>query len=243
MRRRSALKLSLTVGVLLATGTLHGVLAAAKTGSLRVWSVAKGGYIMVDKVFKTPDEWRRQLTAEQYHVTREQGTERAFTGAYWNNHEKGTYRCAGCGAELFVSDSKFDSGCGWPSFQSPAAASTIATNEDRSHSMVRTEVTCARCGGAVRAAALRTEATSRASPASEMTSNLSPGFGRSERPVICTGVEGPASSMRRPCQSRMDFTVPLAEPARILSPRRRVPYTKRANVTGPQGSSAGGRGA
>lgn len=103
--------------------------------------------VMKDKVIKSEEEWKKQLTPEQYRVLREKGTERAFTGAYWNNHDKGTYRCAGCGAELFASETKFDSGCGWPSFHSPASKSGIEYREDRSHGMVRTEVLCARCGG------------------------------------------------------------------------------------------------
>lgn len=101
---------------------------------------------MKDKVIKTDEEWRRQLTAEQYEVTRRKGTERAFTGAYWNHKEAGTYQCVGCGLELFQSDTKFDSGCGWPSYWKPAAAAHVATVEDRSHGMRRTEVVCARCG-------------------------------------------------------------------------------------------------
>jgi len=145
MHRRSALKLSLTAGVLLATGTLHGVLAAAKTGALRVWSVAKGGYIMVDKVSKTAEEWRRQLTAEQYHVTREQGTERAFTGKDWNNHADGVYRCVCCGQDLFDARAKYESGTGWPSYYEPVAAENIDTAEDNSFFSSRTEVLCSRC--------------------------------------------------------------------------------------------------
>lgn len=102
---------------------------------------------MNQKISKTDAEWRKELTPEQYQVLREKGTERAFTGAYWDHHEKGVYRCAGCGAELFASDTKFDSGCGWPSFSAPAEKSNIQTATDLSHSMTRTEVLCARCGG------------------------------------------------------------------------------------------------
>ncbi len=101
----------------------------------------------VDKVTKTDEQWRKELTPEQYHILREKGTERAFTGKYWNHKGKGVYRCAGCGALLFASDDKFDSGCGWPSYTRPADPKAVAENEDRSHGMVRTEVTCARCGG------------------------------------------------------------------------------------------------
>jgi len=96
---------------------------------------------------KSEAEWKAKLTPEQYQVLREKGTERAFTGAYWNSHEPGVYRCAGCGEKLFRSDSKFDSGCGWPSFADPADNQGVAETADRSHGMVRTEVTCAKCGG------------------------------------------------------------------------------------------------
>jgi len=99
------------------------------------------------KISKTEAEWKRQLTPAQYHVLREKGTERAFTGAFWNHHEPGLYRCAGCGQELFRSDAKFDSGCGWPSFSAPAAAEAVTTATDRSHSLVRLEVLCSGCGG------------------------------------------------------------------------------------------------
>jgi len=97
------------------------------------------------KIQKSDAEWRRQLTPEQYQVTREQGTERAFTGAFWDNHEPGRYRCVCCGELLFESDDKFDSGCGWPSFTQPQAKDAVETQTDRSYMMVRTEVHCARC--------------------------------------------------------------------------------------------------
>ena len=102
---------------------------------------------MADKVNRSDEEWRRLLTPEQYHVLREKGTERAFTGAYWNAHDDAHYLCAACGAELFGSDAKFDSGTGWPSFTRPARGDAVETEVDRSHGMTRVEVHCARCGG------------------------------------------------------------------------------------------------
>ena len=100
---------------------------------------------MADKIVKSEQEWQQALTPEQYQVAREKGTERAFTGAFWDNHAQGVYRCVCCGAELFRSDHKFDSGSGWPSFYQPAAGENVATEDDSSHSMRRTEVVCKRC--------------------------------------------------------------------------------------------------
>ena len=91
--------------------------------------------------------WRERLTAEEFYVLREKGTERAFTGEYWNVWEEGTYHCRGCGEVLFQSDTKFDAGCGWPSFDRPAAEGAIAEERDTSHGMIRTEVMCQKCGG------------------------------------------------------------------------------------------------
>jgi peptide-methionine (R)-S-oxide reductase len=101
---------------------------------------------MVGKVKKSDAEWRKELTPEQFEVARKKGTEPAFTGEYWDNHEQGVYRCRCCGAELFRSDHKFESGSGWPSFWQPAVADNVATEDDNSHYMERTEALCSQCG-------------------------------------------------------------------------------------------------
>lgn len=100
---------------------------------------------MSQKVVKSDAEWQTQLTPEVYHVTREHGTERAFTGRYWDSKQPGTYRCACCGEALFDSETKYDSGTGWPSFWAPLDTDAVATKDDASHGMRRTEVLCARC--------------------------------------------------------------------------------------------------
>jgi peptide-methionine (R)-S-oxide reductase len=102
---------------------------------------------MPERVERTEAEWRALLTPEQYRILREKGTERAFSGALTENDETGNYQCAGCGALLFLSGAKFDSGCGWPSFMLPSDSNTVVEREDLSHGMRRVEVTCARCGG------------------------------------------------------------------------------------------------
>lgn len=100
-----------------------------------------------NKVYKTEGEWKKILTPQQFHVLREKGTERAFTGKLWDNHQSGTYYCAACHQKLFASDTKFDSGTGWPSFWAPINKSAVDQNEDSSLGMTRIEINCSRCGG------------------------------------------------------------------------------------------------
>jgi peptide-methionine (R)-S-oxide reductase len=132
-------------------GTIPAVTAvsvadgAAKVSRIRLYSAAQRRYVMSETIIKTDDEWREQLTPEQYHVTREKGTERAFTGELTNNHEKGIYQCVCCGNDLYSSEHKFESGTGWPSFWQPIAAENITTRDDNSFFSRRTEVLCSRC--------------------------------------------------------------------------------------------------
>ena len=100
---------------------------------------------MTKRVHKTDEEWKQELTPEQYRIMRQKGTERAFTGEYYEHHDKGVYRCASCGTELFNSDTKFESGSGWPSFYAPADEEHVKTEQDNSHGMRRTEVLCSAC--------------------------------------------------------------------------------------------------
>ena len=115
--------------------------------SIRVYSVEKGTYVMTQTVVKTNEEWKKSLTPEQYHILREKGTERAFSGKYDKNHEHGIYRCAACGLDLYRSEEKYDSGTGWPSFTAPIAPENVGTRPDNSFFSQRTEVLCPRCGG------------------------------------------------------------------------------------------------
>lgn len=102
---------------------------------------------MADKIYKTDEEWRKELSAEQFRILREKGTERAFTGEYYKYSGTGIYLCAGCGQELFGSETKYDSGSGWPSYWQPIKKEAIDFHRDKSFGMIRTEVTCSKCGG------------------------------------------------------------------------------------------------
>jgi peptide-methionine (R)-S-oxide reductase len=119
--------------------------STAREETIRLYSVADQGYVTVGKVGKPDVEWKRQLTPEQYRVTRRKGTERAFTGKYSDHHEAGIYRCVCCGTDLFSSETKFESGTGWPSFSTPVAEENIRTEPDHGLFTRRTEVLCARC--------------------------------------------------------------------------------------------------
>jgi peptide-methionine (R)-S-oxide reductase len=125
------------------------VLAAGLVGAFWLWQPRalpeRESKYMGEKIVKTDEEWRQQLTPEQYRVTRHKGTETAFTGEYWNNKHDGVYQCVCCGLPLFDSGAKFDSGTGWPSFWKPATEENVATKSDRSWFMARTEVLCPRC--------------------------------------------------------------------------------------------------
>lgn len=115
------------------------------SGKLRLFNIEKNAYEEVEAVVKSENEWEKELSPEQFHVTREHGTERAFTGEYWNTKQKGVYKCIACGTDLFSSDTKFDSGTGWPSFWQPVAPENIGTSEDNTLFMRRVEVHCPRC--------------------------------------------------------------------------------------------------
>ncbi len=117
----------------------------ATVSTVKLYSVDKKGYIMSEKVVKSEAQWRKQLTPEQYHVAREKGTEKAYSGATWNNHEKGVYKCIACDNDLYSSEHKYESGTGWPSFWQPIAPENVATRPDNTFFMKRTEVVCPRC--------------------------------------------------------------------------------------------------
>ena len=114
-------------------------------GKIKLYAAEQGDYIHIDKVIKSEAEWKKLLTSEQYHVLRDEGTERAFTGALLKNKEYGVYRCAACGNDLYHSDHKFDSGTGWPSYYQAIAKENVSTREDRSFFTIRNELICSRC--------------------------------------------------------------------------------------------------
>jgi len=144
------LLMGIIVGAVAVSGGIANPAGAADRSapaSIKVYSVEKGNYIMSQTVVKTKEEWKKILTPEQYHILREKGTERAFTGKYDKHHEHGVYRCAACGLDLYRSEDKFDSGTGWPSFTAPIAPENVVTRPDNSFFTHRTEVLCPRCGG------------------------------------------------------------------------------------------------
>jgi peptide-methionine (R)-S-oxide reductase len=141
-------KWPVVVGLIVLAGVV--VVQMTRSGSdqkksVQLYSVDKKETITVEKIVKTDEEWRKQLSPAAYHVTREKGTERAFTGEYWDNHDKGTFQCVCCGTDLFASDTKFESGTGWPSFYQPVSEKNVVLENDVSFGMVRSEVVCARC--------------------------------------------------------------------------------------------------
>jgi len=138
--------LALASFILVCSGRQESEAAPTKHNAIKVYSYEKGDYIMSETVVKTDEEWKKLLTPEQFHILREMGTERAGTGIYNKHHEKGVYKCAACGLDLFLSTDKYESGTGWPSFTAPIALENIGTREDNSFFMRRTEVHCRRCG-------------------------------------------------------------------------------------------------
>ncbi len=139
--------MAVTAGVLVAGDILGEEKGATSmTSEIQVYSVEAGRLVNIERVERSEGEWRSRLTPEQFRVVREQGTERAFTGSYWDSKKEGVYRCVACGSDLFLSSAKFDSGTGWPSFWEPVHEANVGTEEDRKLWMVRTEVHCSRCG-------------------------------------------------------------------------------------------------
>jgi peptide-methionine (R)-S-oxide reductase len=149
---RQRLKAVLVAGGVAAAAVLAVEGLATEKGAetmdsrIEVYSVEADEMVATERVVLTDEEWRRRLTSEQYEITRQQGTERAFTGELWDNKRAGVYRCVACGNDLFVSTTKFESGTGWPSFYEPVHEANVGTEVDRKLWMVRTEVHCSRCG-------------------------------------------------------------------------------------------------
>ncbi len=139
--------------ILLAAGALSACAAAREGGvdpmtnkTIKVFSAKENKMVETQTVVKADEEWKKALSAEEYFILRQQGTERAFSGKYDHVFDKGLYVCAACGNDLFASDAKYDSGCGWPAFFKPVSSNNVVFIEDKTHGMVRTEVRCARCG-------------------------------------------------------------------------------------------------
>ena len=145
MKIRSALTTVLLAALAVGVFALASVKQPGSSGSIRVYVVAKKEYVMMERVVKSDEEWKKLLTPEQFQVTRRKGTEKPFANAWWNNHEAGIYQCVCCGLDLFSSAAKFESGTGWPSFSAPVAPENIRVAEDRAFFMRRTEILCARC--------------------------------------------------------------------------------------------------
>ena len=152
MKRVSTVLTMALVGFILCLGfgsctnqPANGKSKAGDSSPVKLYSVSKKGYIMSERVFKTDAEWKKILTPDEYEVTRKKGTERAYTGKTWNNHEKGIYKCVCCDNDLFSSETKYESGTGWPSFWQPIAPENITTRPDNSLFVRRTEVICSRC--------------------------------------------------------------------------------------------------
>jgi len=147
---RTALLIGLTLLTLVALGALESARGEAvkpkEPKMIKVYSVEQAKLVEVEKSEISDAEWRKRLAPDIFHITREKGTEPAFTGRFWNHRAEGVYRCAACGSDLFLSSTKFDSGSGWPSYTAPVHERNVATETDTSSMMVRTEVTCARCG-------------------------------------------------------------------------------------------------
>ena len=129
--------------ILLVSASYAGSVADAD--KIRVYSSSAGGYIVTEKVVKSPEEWNKILKPDVFHITRQKGTEKAYSGKYWDSHEHGIYKCVTCGQDLFHSDTKYDSKSGWPSYYQPIAAENVGTETDTSFFMTRTEVHCSRC--------------------------------------------------------------------------------------------------
>jgi peptide-methionine (R)-S-oxide reductase len=126
-------------------GRVAGATSVSAPVQINVYSAEKGGYVMSETVVKSKEEWKKQLTPEQYHILREKGTERAYSGKYGKYHERGIYRCAACGLDLYRSEDKYESGTGWPSFTAPIAPENVGTRPDNTLFTRRTEVICRRC--------------------------------------------------------------------------------------------------